>query len=113
MYTFRVILRAPYIGNQLMTFSQYKQMTGRAGRAGFGDKIGESILILPQKDSEKVLYWYMPSNSTLHYQVLEILKGPYSRCDSNLYLNGNQAMHSLVLTLVGLKVGNYTCIDEL
>jgi len=52
---FRVILRAPYIGNQLMTFSQYKQMIGRAGRAGFGDKSGESILILPPKDSDKVV----------------------------------------------------------
>ena len=37
-------------------------------------------------------------------QVLETLKGPYSRCDSNLLLNDYQAMHSIVLTLVGLKV---------
>ena len=37
-------------------------------------------------------------------QVLEILKGPYNRCDSNLQLNDYQAMHSLVLTLIGLKV---------
>ena len=53
----RVLLRAPYIGNQLMTFSQYKQMIGRAGRAGFDDKSGESILILQPKDGDKVVLW--------------------------------------------------------
>ena len=52
-----MILRAPYIGNQLMTFSQYKQMIGRAGRAGFDDKSGESILILQPKDGDKVFLW--------------------------------------------------------
>jgi len=51
----RVILRAPYIGDQLMTFSQCKQIISCAGRAGFGDKSGESILILPPKYGDKVV----------------------------------------------------------
>ncbi|XP_077639163.1 helicase POLQ-like isoform X2 [Lonchura striata] len=84
----RVILRAPYVGNDFLKKSQYKQMTGRAGRAGI-DSAGESILIVQEKDK---------------HLVQDLVHSPLENCNSNLLLELTKGIQSLLLSLVGLKI---------
>jgi POLQ-like helicase len=83
----RVILRSPYIANQVLSHSQYKQMVGRAGRKGLTE-CGDSILIASPSDRDK---------------VIDLLASPYDSCDSSL-LSEDSALSSLILSLVGLKL---------
>ncbi|KAI1238597.1 Helicase POLQ-like, partial [Lamprotornis superbus] len=84
----RVILRSPYVGNDFMKKNQYKQMIGRAGRAGI-DSAGESILIVQEKDK---------------HLVQDLVHSPLENCYSNLLLELTKGMQSLLLSLVGLKI---------
>ncbi|KFW78442.1 Helicase POLQ-like, partial [Phalacrocorax carbo] len=84
----RVILRAPYVANDFLKKNQYKQMIGRAGRAGI-DSAGESILIVQEKDK---------------HLVQDLVNSPLDNCYSNLLLELNKGMQSLLLSLVGLKI---------
>ncbi|XP_073681015.1 helicase POLQ-like [Garra rufa] len=84
----RVILRSPYVAAEFLKRSQYKQMVGRAGRAGI-DAMGESILILQDKDIN------MAKN---------LLSAPMEKCYSNLLHDGGRGLLSLVLSLIGLKI---------
>ncbi|XP_015480667.1 helicase POLQ-like isoform X2 [Parus major] len=84
----RVILRAPYVGNDFLKKHQYKQMIGRAGRAGI-DSAGESILIVQEKDK---------------HLVQDLVHSPLENCYSNLLLELTKGMQSLLLSLVGLKI---------
>uniref|UniRef100_A0A1A7WDJ9 Helicase, POLQ-like n=1 Tax=Iconisemion striatum TaxID=60296 RepID=A0A1A7WDJ9_9TELE len=84
----RVILRSPYVATDFLKRSQYKQMVGRAGRAGI-DSVGESILILQEKD--KIL-------------AKELVCAPMENCYSNLMHDDGKGMLSLILSLVGLNI---------
>ncbi|XP_030733918.1 helicase POLQ-like isoform X2 [Globicephala melas] len=84
----RVILRAPYVAKEFLKKNQYKQMIGRAGRAGI-DSTGESILILQEKDKQ---------------QVLELISRPLENCYSQLVQEFTKGIHTLFLSLIGLKI---------
>ncbi|XP_030306420.1 helicase POLQ-like [Calypte anna] len=84
----RVILRAPYVASDFLKKNQYKQMIGRAGRAGI-DSAGESILIVQEKD--KHLVW-------------DLVNRPLENCYSHLLLELTKGIQSLLLSLVGLKI---------
>ncbi|XP_024899570.1 helicase POLQ-like isoform X3 [Pteropus alecto] len=84
----RVILRAPYVAKEFLKRNQYKQMIGRAGRAGI-DSVGESILILQEKDKQ---------------QVLDLISRPLENCYSHLVQESTKGIQTLFLSLVGLKI---------
>ncbi|KAF5903707.1 helicase POLQ-like, partial [Clarias magur] len=89
----RVILRSPYVGAEFLKRSQYKQMVGRAGRAGI-DSMGESILILQDRDRDR---------------AKQLVCAPVENCYSNLLHEGTHGLLSLILSLIGL---NITCTEE-
>uniref|UniRef100_A0A673C2J6 Helicase C-terminal domain-containing protein n=1 Tax=Sphaeramia orbicularis TaxID=375764 RepID=A0A673C2J6_9TELE len=85
----RVILRSPYVATDFLKRSQYKQMVGRAGRAGI-DTVGESILILQDKERTMV-----PAKT--------LVCAPVENCYSNLLHDDGKGLLSLILSLIGLK----------
>ncbi|XP_036194132.1 helicase POLQ-like isoform X5 [Myotis myotis] len=87
----KVILRAPYVAKEFLKRSQYKQMIGRAGRAGI-DSVGESILILQEKDKQ---------------QALELISRPLENCYSHLVQEFTKGIQTLFLSLVGLKIATH------
>uniref|UniRef100_A0A3Q1B7A7 Helicase C-terminal domain-containing protein n=1 Tax=Amphiprion ocellaris TaxID=80972 RepID=A0A3Q1B7A7_AMPOC len=87
----RVILRSPYVASDFLKRSQYKQMVGRAGRAGI-DSVGESILILQDKD-----------RST----AKSLVCAPMENCYSNLMMDDGKGILSLILSLVGLNLQDF------
>ncbi|CAK6983418.1 helicase POLQ-like, partial [Scomber scombrus] len=84
----RVILRSPYVATDFLKRSQYKQMVGRAGRAGI-DTEGESILILQDRDRN------MAKN---------LVCAPMESCYSNLMHGDGKGVLSLILSLIGLNI---------
>ncbi|KAF8770621.1 Helicase POLQ-like like protein [Argiope bruennichi] len=87
----RVILRAPYVGMEFITLSRYKQMIGRAGRAGIDDS-GESILIIKPTD---------------RFNVGKLLTSEMDSCQSN-FITEPERLHTLFLSLVGLDIASTT-----
>mmetsp|Transcript_90824 Transcript_90824/g.293217 ORF Transcript_90824/g.293217 Transcript_90824/m.293217 type:complete len:2155 (+) Transcript_90824:115-6579(+) len=49
----RVIFQTPFMGNAFLDSTQYKQMAGRAGRAGQG-VLGESVMIANTRSSKQI-----------------------------------------------------------
>ncbi|KAL9966164.1 hypothetical protein ACROYT_G024201 [Oculina patagonica] len=84
----RVIIRAPYVGRSVLSKSQYKQMIGRAGRAGI-DTSGESILIIKDADKPKIQH---------------LFSGPLESCCSSLLIDNGKGLRAMLLTLIGLKL---------
>uniref|UniRef100_F6PXA9 Helicase POLQ-like n=1 Tax=Ciona intestinalis TaxID=7719 RepID=F6PXA9_CIOIN len=85
----RVIIRSPHIGRSFMSRSQYKQMIGRAGRAGIDTK-GESFLIV-SKPQDQV-------------KVVDLIGGPVETCISSLMYDSGKGFRTLLLNLIGLKI---------
>ncbi|XP_072228155.1 helicase POLQ-like [Leuresthes tenuis] len=84
----RVILRSPYVATDFLKRSQYKQMVGRAGRAGI-DTVGESILILQERDRN---------------MAKALVCAPMENCYSNLMQDDGKGLLSLILSLIGLNI---------
>ncbi|XP_020715008.1 helicase POLQ-like isoform X1 [Ceratitis capitata] len=91
----RVIIRAPYVGSDFMTLCRYKQMVGRAGRAGMGEA-GESFLITTSRDN---------------IRVGEMLFSPMDKAISSLNIENSVGLQSLVLSAIGLEIA--TCRNDL
>ncbi|TNM92030.1 hypothetical protein fugu_019042 [Takifugu bimaculatus] len=91
----RVILRSPYVATDFLKRSQYKQMVGRAGRAGI-DSVGESILILQDKDRK---------------MARSLVCAPMENCYSNLMHEDGKGLLSLILSLIGLNIA--TSVDQM
>ena len=85
----RVIIRAPYVAKEFLTSSQYKQMVGRAGRAGFSDKPGESILMI--KDAERE-------------RIRSLFVNVQNECISSIYKNKEAGISRIFLSLFHLRL---------
>ncbi|XP_058460834.1 helicase POLQ-like [Malaya genurostris] len=84
----RVIIRSPYIATTFLTLSRYKQMVGRAGRAGFGEH-GDSVLICSPKDISA---------------VCNLLCSPMDEANSSLHCDGYAHLKHLILSSIGLGI---------
>lgn len=91
----RVIIRSPYIGRDFITLSRYKQMVGRAGRAGMGNGTGESIIICAQRDNAR---------------MAELLCSPMDEAASSMHADDLRGLRALILSVIGLKLA--TCLAD-
>ncbi|KAK2721865.1 helicase POLQ-like isoform X2 [Artemia franciscana] len=88
----RVIIRAPYIGKELISKARYQQMSGRAGRAGLSD-CGEAILVISHSELEN---------------VKSLLRSPIENCVSRLMDEEAKVLKYLLLSAVSLGLAKNT-----
>ncbi|KAF7283875.1 hypothetical protein GWI33_022906 [Rhynchophorus ferrugineus] len=86
----RVILRSPYVGKDFISLSKYKQMAGRAGRAGYGEN-GESIIVTQSADLPK---------------VKALLMSPMNQAISTLHDLDGKGLRHLLLSCISLGIAN-------
>uniref|UniRef100_A0A1Y1LMT2 Helicase POLQ-like n=1 Tax=Photinus pyralis TaxID=7054 RepID=A0A1Y1LMT2_PHOPY len=86
----RVIIRKPYIAQDFISLSRYKQMIGRAGRAGLGE-VGESILICKSIEIAK---------------VQELFLSPMDKTLSKLHESECSPLRQLFLSCIALGTAN-------
>lgn len=86
----RVILRSPYVGIEFISLAKYKQMVGRAGRAGLSE-VGQSILICEKRDIDRVRL---------------LLNAPMDETISQLSNNNWKGLKSLILSCIALDIQN-------
>ncbi|XP_032687366.1 helicase POLQ-like isoform X2 [Odontomachus brunneus] len=89
----RVILRSPYVGNQFLNLTRYKQMIGRAGRAGMG-VLGESILICKKPEISK---------------VKDLLISQMDDSISSLHVEKDRGINNLILSAIQLNMATTRC----
>ena len=102
----RVIIRALTQGRSMLPISTYRQMAGRAGRAGF-DTMGEAFIIAPPKDRKRCLELVggvmNPAESKLDILVYEVI---LSVLQLGLALTRTELLDFFTkFTLVGLQRG--------
>ena len=85
----RVIIRSPHIGRNFLSHAQYKQMSGRAGRAGIDSK-GESYLIATSSSDKP--------------KIQDLVVGKVETCLSSLMYDQGKGFKSLLLNLIGLNI---------
>ncbi|XP_015122481.1 helicase POLQ-like isoform X2 [Diachasma alloeum] len=86
----RVILRSPYVGNEFLNLSRYKQMVGRAGRAGMGE-VGESIILCKAAEIPKIRM---------------MLTAKMDDCLSSLHTEQDRGLNNLLLSSVMLSLAS-------
>lgn len=86
----RVIIRSLTIGKDLLTVTNYKQMSGRAGRAGQAH-VGESFLVVKPSERDRALALVNQTLPDIHSQM-------------NPYLDGGNAMLKALIEVIGLRL---------
>lgn len=80
----RVIIKDPFLHEEIISKSQYTQMVGRAGRAGLNN-YGDSITIITSRNKEK--------------KFREMVETPYTKCTSQMVKGVNNYKNFQVLLL--------------